>query len=87
MINRVCIALKRTALQFLKRKTMQSYKGKAKCSCGKKAKWKAGFASHPTFACNDCKSKLIHLFDYEEDEKDLTEADYQTWARCLDKTS
>lgn len=59
---------------------MKKYKGKAKCSCGKRARWVAYKFTHPVYTCGEHKATLEKLSDYE-DNKDMTEADYQTWFR------
>ena len=59
---------------------MESYKGKSKCSCGKRGKWRAIDGNKREFACDEHKERLIGKHNLE-DENHLTEADYQTWMR------
>lgn len=59
---------------------MHKYKGKSKCSCGKRAKYRTYTITEGSkFACEEHKHK-IDQEDYYEDDN-YTEADYQTWLR------
>lgn len=57
---------------------MYNYSGKAKCSCGKRAKYKAVRVNAPFFACEEHKDRISHLHRPITDNDRLTEADYQT---------
>ena len=59
---------------------MHQYKGKAKCCCGKRAKWRVNAFDGRKFACDAHKEKIASIEEYEESEH-LTEADCQAWAR------
>jgi hypothetical protein len=60
---------------------MERYSGKSKCSCGKRAKYRAVISGGcGQFACEDHKNRLDKFEDDKESEH-LTEADYQTWKR------
>lgn len=63
--------------------TMYTYNGKAKCSCGKKAKYKAVRINEPFFACEKHKDRIASLHRPIMDSGRLTEADYQTWANGM----
>lgn len=63
---------------------MIAYNGKAKCSCGRRGKWKAMNGSQSIFACNAHKDRLIKFSDPKTDDEPLTEADYQTWAKGIE---
>jgi len=59
---------------------MHKYKGKAKCFCGKRAKYRTYTRMNGSkFACEEHK----HTIDEEDyiENTDYTEADYQTWLR------
>jgi len=61
---------------------MEKYSGKAKCSCGKRAKWKCHTFNVIYFACNEHKDRLSDKVDFpHDDEGPRTEADYSTWGR------
>lgn len=60
---------------------MEQYKGKSKCSCGNRAKWRAIDGNMRYFACNDHKDQLAGRHKPEQDSK-ITEADIQTWMRA-----
>lgn len=57
---------------------MDIYKGKSKCSCGRRANWRVVSGSYRHFACNLHKDKLSTLKQSEDSER-ITEADEQTW--------
>jgi hypothetical protein len=57
---------------------MEKYKGKAKCSCGGRAKYRVIGYSVNYFACESHKDKLNKIQPAVVDSK-LTEADYITW--------
>ncbi len=59
---------------------METYKGKSKCCCGKRAKYRVIKSSGNLFACENHKSKLDGIKE-DQDSGHLTEADYQTWMR------
>lgn len=58
--------------------TMEQYKGKCKCSCGKRAKWRAIDGNHSLYACHDHKSRLEGRHKPDDNEH-ITDADWQTW--------
>ena len=59
---------------------MEVYKGKCKCSCGKRAKYRAIDGSQRYFACEQHQHKLIGKHNPQQEDH-LTEADYQTGMR------
>ncbi len=58
----------------------EKYKGKSKCSCGKRAKYRATNGAMRWFACEEHKSRIAGR-NKEVKETPLTEADYQTWMK------
>jgi hypothetical protein len=64
---------------------MYEYNGKAKCSCGKRAKYKAVRINEPFFACEAHKDRISYLHRPIIDNERLTEADYQTWGKNIDE--
>lgn len=63
---------------------MNKYKGKAKCSCGARAKWKYYIDGRPMFVCNKpkCKERAKDCDDIDiGKEEHFSEADYQTWMK------
>ncbi len=61
---------------------MRKYKGKSKCSCGKRAKWKVENDGHPKFRCDTHKSSIVSLPDLDEEVDDTIAADL-TYKRLL----
>ena len=58
----------------------RNYWGKAKCSCGKRAKFKDSVKGQYRFSCRDHRPEDIDIgIDRREDH--YTEADFQTWNR------
>lgn len=60
---------------------MLSYSGKCKCSCGKRAKWKAVDGIKNYFACDEHRARIEGKHNPRPDDDRMTEADYQTWTR------
>ena len=54
---------------------MSKYRGKAKCSCGKRATWKAENDGHPKFRCRLHKEALSNISDYNEYDDNTIAAD------------
>jgi len=59
---------------------MRRYKGKAKCSCGKRAKYKAENEGNPRFRCEKHKANIENLPDRDE-ENDDTYAAFNSYKR------
>lgn len=57
---------------------MQTYKGKSKCSCGRRAKWRVIGNGYNHFACDSHKNKLKSLTSVNDSDR-ITEADEQSW--------
>ena len=57
---------------------MERYNGKSKCSCGKRARYRAVDGNMRWFACEEHKDRLEGKHTAVK-EPPLTEADYQTW--------
>ena len=58
---------------------MIEYKGKCKCSCGKRASFKAQRGHQNFYACVQHKDSLNGKHKPFTDSGRMTEADYQTW--------
>lgn len=59
---------------------MEPYKGKSKCSCGKRAKYRVLGHGHNHFACEDHKARIEGIKSIDPSVKE-NEADNQTWKR------
>ena len=56
--------------------TAEAYRGKSKCSCGRRAKFRSGTIGQYEYACLDHKGRLK---GQAPEVERMTEADYQTW--------
>ena len=59
---------------------MESYKGKSKCNCGKRAVYRVVHGNRRSFACEEHKARIASIIPNSCSER-LSEADYQTWMR------
>lgn len=59
---------------------MERYKGKSKCSCGRRAKFRVIKNAGNLFACEHHEWRLQGQ-EADADNARMTEADRQTWAR------
>lgn len=60
---------------------METYTGKCKCSCRKRAKFRAIDGHMRYYACHTHKNTLEGKHKPFKDDNHFTEADYQTWMR------
>ncbi len=59
---------------------IEVYKGKSKCSCGRRAKYRVIKSGGNLFACEEHMHRLRGI-EPDRDSNHLTEADYQTWMK------